>query len=304
MQTHSRCHLKRARRRSISERRPVPTDRKQNLPADALGTTPLGIRVAPNTWMRKRGIGTVLQVAFVAAFAVAFCAFAILAPIKVRPGEPLAALVAVDALFVAIAALAMRFALRMARAGLRISPNAVCLRGVLRTHTLPLTGVEGFAPAAYPGGAARSEIGVKLVRRQGHDLRVWAMTKGAQPGRLEEAKAGLQPLCDELNRLLEETSGQGVDGAEVAQGRPITREAADRAYRTLRNYLAVSAVWFFGVAVLAAVVHFNGWPIYVGIVTAAEGIGIPLFLLIYRRELDRKVRAARQSPVESAAVRQ
>jgi hypothetical protein len=194
----------------------APTDQQTEIPAGALQTpTPLGIQVAPGAWMRKRGIGTLLLVAYAGVFSVAFATGGVAILFGLGSGGPLGAMLAVDLICWGVAALAIRFAVRMALAGLRISSSEVCLRGVLRTHTFPLSGVEGFAPAAYPGGALRSEVGVKLMQREGHDLRVWAMRKGAPSGKkgLKEAKDGFQPLCEELNRLLQTMRGDTIDSA-------------------------------------------------------------------------------------------
>ena len=265
----------------------------------------LGVRVAPNTWMRKRGTGTLLYFAYGVVFALFFATGGVVVLFSLGSGEPLALMILVDLMFWVAAALAMRFAVRMARAGVRISPSGVCLRGVLRTRTLPLAGVEGFAPAAYPGGLLRSEVGVRLMRRQGYDLRVWAMRKGAPSSkeRLKEAKDGLQPLCKELNQLLQSMRGGVVDSAKLSRDAPFLPADAEKAYRAVRNYLTLSALWFLGVAALTAILGFHGWQIYLGIVVAVEGIGMPLFLFVYRRELDKKVRVAEEVSDESAPVR-
>jgi hypothetical protein len=178
----------------------------------------VGIEVAPDVWIRKRGIGTVLYVGYAAASSLFFASGGIALLLSPWTDGSVASVVVFDLACGAMAALSLRFAVRMARAGLRISADGVLLRGVLRTHRLPLAAVEGFKAGSYPGGALRTEAGVNLVLREGRSLRVWAMRKGAPTGRrgLNEALADLQPLCDELNGLLQEMKGDVVDSADRA----------------------------------------------------------------------------------------
>jgi hypothetical protein len=105
-------------------------------------------------------------------------------------------------LFLALGAMLLgSVALWRARAGLRISPQEVCLRGVVRTHRLSPDEVEEFVPASFSLlPLAPPETGVRIMRGTGDDLDVWAMAGAARGGDVDPET--LQPLCDELNRLL------------------------------------------------------------------------------------------------------
>lgn len=106
--------------------------------------------------------------------------------------------------FISAAALFGGIAIRRHRAGLRISPRKVCLRGFLRTHRLAPEEVERFVPAPFRSlPLMPPEAGVRIVRRGGEDLDVWAMAGAAQGfGTTEDELTAIQPLCDELNQLL------------------------------------------------------------------------------------------------------
>jgi hypothetical protein len=83
-----------------------------------------------------------------------------------------------------------------------------------------------------------------------------------------------------------------MDSTESTDNEPITRQEADDAYRKIRRVLIFSFLWFLVVAVVIAVLDFGGWQIYLAAVVVLEGLGTPLFLRYYRRELDQRVRAS------------
>jgi hypothetical protein len=72
---------------------------------------------------------------------------------------------------------------------------------------------------------------------------------------------------------------------------------ADRAYRTIRAYMFLSAAWFLLIALVLALLDVAGWRVYLGLVMIAEGIGIPLFLHAHRRELDERIGGGGGGPV-------
>lgn len=77
-----------------------------------------------------------------------------------------------------------------------------------------------------------------------------------------------------------------------AERRPITTAEADKAYRTIRAYMLLSAAWFLLICLALMLFDFAGWQVYLGLVAALEGIGIPIFLRSYRRELDERASAS------------
>jgi hypothetical protein len=276
---------------SLSEER---TDLSREVLAHSI---PTAVVVANDAWIRKRGIGTALNVAYWAAGGLFFSFIAVWALVAQHPGEALGAAIVVELMMWTIAGLCLSSAVRMARAGVRISARGVSLRGVFRTRHLPLTGVERFEPGVFSSGLLRSQIGVTLIRDKGHPLQIWALRGDApteQVG-LEAALLHLQPLCDELNLQLAKVNGEPLKTAADTSEEPLTRAEADKAYRTIRAYLVGSALWFLAIAAVIAVLDFSGWQVYLGFVVLVEGIGMPLFLRFYRRDLDRKVRAGEEA---------
>lgn len=78
---------------------------------------------------------------------------------------------------------------------------------------------------------------------------------------------------------------------------PITRAEADKAYRTIRSIIFLSAACFAAMSLVLMLLDIAGWKVYLGIGVVADGIGMPLFLRSYRRELDERVRDSALSPV-------
>ena len=75
---------------------------------------------------------------------------------------------------------------------------------------------------------------------------------------------------------------------------PLSRQEADAAYGRIRSYLIFSACWFLLLAGVVAAVGIDGWKLYLGAILLIEGIGTPLFLRYFRRDLDQRVRAGEE----------
>jgi hypothetical protein len=275
----------------------VPGEERTDLSGGLLErSVPTGIEVAQEVWMRKRGLGTLFQVAFYGANALFYGGLGLTGLLGLALGrveEGVGWVLVGGSLMLALGVLAGRTAVRMARAGLRISPRGVSVRGVFRTHDLSLSEVARFAPAVFSSGLLRSEVGVAIVRRKGRNLPVWALRGGSSSGTdaLEDTFAAMQPLCDELNRLLGAVKGEDVASEATGPAEDgLTRREADEAYRKVRAAMVFSVVWFGAVAALTAILGFDGWQLFLAAVVALEGIGTPLALRYYRRELERKVR--------------
>jgi hypothetical protein len=229
------------------------SEEKTDLSGEALTHTIPSVEVTSGIWMRDRHFATWFFALFFAAVSLFFAAGAIAMPIagETQPGESLVLRVITELMVIVVAILAGALAVRTFNAGLLISSQGVTLRGVLRTRDFSLPEVKRFVPGIFSSGLVRTEIGVKLERREGYDLAIWAMRGGAPSSEdgLEDAMAGLQPLCDELNALLYSIRGEAMDKTRLAANKPVTRAEADKAYRTIRAYMIGSAVWFLALAV-------------------------------------------------------
>lgn len=251
------------------------------------------VQVAPEKWLRKPGIGTPVTVAFLVANSLAYGVMGGVAMTKFPPGEPFLATVAAVLFFGSLVGASVWLTVRVARAGLRISARGVSVRGVFRTRVIPLTEVERFEADVNASAVLRSELRVMVVRRNGSRLPVWALRKGVHSTKtsVDQGIASMQPLCARLNELLGETRGDSGQAPRGDTSREhVTRAEADKAYRTMRAIVILSALCFFAIGVVIAILDFSGWQIYLAGVILVEGICTPVFLYSYRRELDEKVR--------------
>ena len=177
------------------------------------------VRVAPDTWMRVEGPGTTL-LALACWFLSVITGFGALSLALVDDMTAIERLA--FTLFLALGAVALgAVALWRTRAGLRISPQGVRLRGVLRSHDLSLSEVEEFVPGSFSLLPLTDfETGVRIVRRGGGDLDVWA-TVGAARGEAMGPES-MQPLCDELNGLLRSMKeGQSTPSSAARMNSPL-----------------------------------------------------------------------------------
>jgi hypothetical protein len=104
-----------------------------------------------------------------------------------------------------IAALGMGFARRIARAGLWIGPDGIVVRGPFRTRSIPLTDAAIFAPGLQGRGGNGTPCPM-LERRGGRAIGVWALGRRNIWFRYQRLAREIQPLCDELNALVDTLS--------------------------------------------------------------------------------------------------
>lgn len=144
-----------------------------------------------------------------------------------HPGEPLLGILAFELLLLAVAAISLRSAIRIPRTGLRISPEGVTVRGLFRTRELRLGDVESFVPGVFSSGLARTAVGVRVKRKQGHSLIVWAMRSGtgSRQAEIRDAFARWQPVCDALDELL----------CTLLVGRPRSADRLQRRYGIVKD---------------------------------------------------------------------
>jgi hypothetical protein len=110
-----------------------------------------------------------------------------------------------SAVFAAIAGAALWWGQRMVSLGLRVDSSGVTIRGVVRTRFVPLEQVRCFEQGPLGTGGLRIAYGIRLVRRNAHPLPIRALRFGEFNGKAsrERAHAKWQPVCDELNALLD-----------------------------------------------------------------------------------------------------
>jgi hypothetical protein len=115
-----------------------------------------------------------------------------------------------------------RAALRMPRAGVRISAEDVVVVGPLWTWRVNLHKAIQFVPGRqrswYAGELLRGTYGVLLERRSGSPVPIWGLrsTVATTEEGLEEGRTSWQPVCDHLNALLAATKGEEPQRSDPA----------------------------------------------------------------------------------------
>jgi hypothetical protein len=174
-----------------------------------------GVRVAPDAWIRRDDTGRAVAAILSGLAAMVFAVLTVIALFAAVPDADTGTAVAVVGLLAAFTAIFAWLAIRLVAAGVRIDPGEVRLRGMLRTRRIPLGEVERFEAGVFSSLPLHDEIGVRILRRGGRDLDVWALGGGSVvgEGELEAGLSLLEPLCDQLNGLLEEARrGAGAGG--------------------------------------------------------------------------------------------
>jgi hypothetical protein len=158
-----------------------------------------GVVVTPETWMRKakrtRGaalLGVTNAAVWVAMFFI--------------PGNPYwhkttGDYLALGVFFFGVASLSLLYARRLARAGLRMAPDRVTIRGPLRTRSISLADAQRFVPGIQPGFGNGTPCPM-LQRHDGRPVGIWALGREGVVFRYRQHQEELQPLCDRLNELL------------------------------------------------------------------------------------------------------
>ena len=165
------------------------------------------VDVAQNVWLRRGGVGRSLAIFLSGFMAILLGVVTLLgvAATIARPEKDLATMLALVGGFLCMAALFGYLTARLARAGLQITTTEVCLRGMARTYRMPLAEVDGFSPGVFRS-LGTSQMGVRVRRKTGSKLDVWALGVGSAVTEAEQEHAFtmLQPICERLNRLLDE----------------------------------------------------------------------------------------------------
>ncbi|MEA2210790.1 MAG: hypothetical protein QOF83_738 [Solirubrobacteraceae bacterium] len=106
------------------------------------------------------------------------------------------------ALFFGMAILGLLVAGRVARAGLWVGRDGIVVRGPFRTAVVPIDEAGLFAPGLQGAGGNGTPCPM-LSRRDGAGVGVWALGRRNVWFRYERLCQEIQPLCDELNGLVE-----------------------------------------------------------------------------------------------------
>jgi hypothetical protein len=166
--------------------------------ASAAGKEPASL-VAPNVWMRKaRRTTTFAALAYLNA--AAWVAMSVDVSTRSRYTSHTGSYVVMLVYLLGVAALSAMAGLRLTSCGLWMSQETVVVIGPLRTWTLSVGEVEGFAPGVRgPRNGTPSPV---LTRTHGRSIGVWALGREGLISSYGRYLEELRPLCDELNELL------------------------------------------------------------------------------------------------------
>jgi len=235
--------------------------------------------VARGVWMRRESwrLG---NAAMAAAFGLFCIAMGLEASVSGRATEGNA--IGLVVIFALLAIVSGAFLIRILRAGLRIGPDGVVMRGVLGTHSFSASEVTGFAP-----GVRGSAVPL-LSHNHGRPVGVFALGRTS----LLRSSAGadaqrLQPLCGELNALLATT--QAAESAPGIVPQSAARETPAGEYRSVRVIMVVVAGCFWiAVGVIAVL---DPKPAVVGLmigITVLETCFTFLILRLAKNNIDRE----------------
>jgi hypothetical protein len=163
---------------------------------ESLVERPEADEVRPNAWLRcSRRTFWFVMVAL--GMAVAFVAMSLSLALGSgsTPGAAIFGLV--------FAGPCLLFARRIGRAGLWMGPAGLVVRGPLRTWEIPGNAAVSFSPGVQPSYGNGTPCPI-LKRSDGSTIGVWALGREGLVWRFGTYLEELQPLCDELNFLLEE----------------------------------------------------------------------------------------------------
>jgi hypothetical protein len=158
------------------------------------------VTVSSGVWLRNRR-RTHAWAAICAGWSVLFASL-ILIPGRLPAHGHTSELIAVLAFYLGTGAVGLALARRIGRAGVRLEADGIVVRGPFRTHSVPLDDAGRFTP----GLQGRGGNGVPcpmLSRSGGAAAGIWALGQRNVWFRYARIRDELQPLCDELNELLD-----------------------------------------------------------------------------------------------------
>jgi hypothetical protein len=169
------------------------------------------VEVARSVWIRNRR-RTRAWAAIAVAWSVVFACLLFVSGDLDGRGS-LGDYLGLGAFYFGIAALGMAFAGRVARAGVWIGPDGIVVRGPFRTRMIALDDAANFAPGLQGRGGNGTPCPM-LERRGGRAIGVWALGRRNIWFRYERLCREIQPVCDELNELVD-TLRPGPPSAEL-----------------------------------------------------------------------------------------
>ncbi len=156
--------------------------------------------VAPEVWLRNRR-RTRAWAAISAAWGVIFACL-VLMPGRLPAHGGAGVTVVLIMVYVGIGAVGVGLACRIARAGVRIGPDAIVVRGPFRSRSIALVDAGRFVPGLQ--GRGGNGVPCPMLVREGCAVAgVWALGRRNVWFRYQRMCAELQPLCDELNELVD-----------------------------------------------------------------------------------------------------
>jgi hypothetical protein len=158
------------------------------------------VDVARSVWIRNRR-RTRAWAAIAVLWSVVFAGLLFLPGASHRQ-RTLSEYLVLGVFYFGIAALGMAFAGRVANAGLWIGPEGIVVRGPFRTRAVALDDAAIFAPGLQGRGGNGTPCPM-LERRDGRAVGVWALGRRNIWFRYQRLCQEIQPLCDELNELVE-----------------------------------------------------------------------------------------------------
>lgn len=158
--------------------------------------------LAPNEWLRRPRRIRRCVLAAVAMIAFDFILALRLASLPNADGGTTSLLNGLI-FFLVFAAPCVWFAWRIARSGLWIRPGGLLIRGPLRVWRIQPSEAVRFVPGVQRGAGNGTPCPM-LERLDGPPVGVWALGREGWIWRYDNYLEGLEPLCDRLNRLLDQ----------------------------------------------------------------------------------------------------
>jgi hypothetical protein len=158
------------------------------------------VAVAPSVWLRNRR-RTRAWAALSAAWSILFACLVFLPgrlPANGLAGETIVLI----AFYFGIGSIGLMLARRVARAGVWIGPDGIVVRGPFRTQSVALGEAGRFGPGLQ--GRGGNGVPCPMLERQGRAAAgVWALGRRNVWFRYARICEELQPLCDDLNELVD-----------------------------------------------------------------------------------------------------
>lgn len=158
------------------------------------------VAVASRVWLRNRR-RTRAWAAISAAWSILFACLVFI-PGRLPANSPAGETVGLIVFYFGIGAIGLALARRVARAGVRIGPDGIVVRGPFRTQSVALGDAGRFVPGLQ--GRGGNGVPCPMLGRQGRGAAgVWALGRRNVWFRYARLCEELQPLCDDLNELVD-----------------------------------------------------------------------------------------------------